>query len=297
MDHTTHIQTIPPTPEPTPTAPAAAPPPAEPASPKPFPVKLLFIIGSSVIALIAIVLVAFLVIIPMFSVSASDYRDAYDAYSDVRSNIRAIEGKTSYIDTNTTETEIENDSESLRKALDSYRASVTKLGEARAITRDSQAKSLHAALQSKLDKLTSLSDITLDAYDTILPPLAKFIRGTDSYTSDYNGLLNQIADFKNSFVQMTPSHQLNKDFVAAMVDVIGQYETALRAYVRAAEAYQRDWRNNPYPSSSSVYDAQNKINDAINDWQSNLETAAEDADPSHELDELSNYLLDKTLVN
>ncbi|MDR0397650.1 MAG: hypothetical protein LBH36_00480 [Candidatus Nomurabacteria bacterium] len=248
-------------------------------------------IAGGVVGLAAILLVLFLVVIPILSVSKDDYDDAYELARDVTSECSTVGSVYGY--TNGSTSVIKNKLADMKEALKECDETVKKLSDAKAVKLDSKAKELYEAFSKKYDDYKKATYIATEAIESIHLPIAEVTKGGSSaeqmqkYASDLSAKLSKVGNLK---------YDENKTLLSDIKKAVSSLETALAKYKATYDAYKNDWRNNDYPSltDSGYYNAQDDLSAATKKWSDKVSDLGESSEPSKPLGKLCDYLIEKS---
>ena len=244
--------------------------------------KLLLIIGAIVGGLVLLgVLVAAMVM--MTGVSKQDYQNAYEKAGDLS---KAYSKETSvYVSEYSSESEITNETDTLKSAHKDFVSSYNQLKGMKAVTNDKEAKKAFDALEAKYKDYEANYQAKIEAYEQIMPLLTKMGNTSPSSPDEAMSLLKSLQsdlDKTNLSVDVNKTYVNSlKTHLATLID-LGDKVIAMRA----ARQYDSSLVN-------QYYDATDTLSDDSKDWESNLKKLEDKANISDEAYKLSRVLLDK----
>lgn len=248
--------------------------------------KLIILIAAIVGALVVLGIIAF-VVMALFVPSKADYRDAASqfntvssAYSDLSSDATKLQYDVSG---STTDTEYTNDSDSVNKSLDAFKAANTKLAGMKAV-KSGDGQKLYSAYESKVNGFVTYAN---DIFASVksFRPVAKACDDVSTTTllGECVTALNAVGDIPNADL---------KQFVTTI-------QTQYKAYLDVKTKIDaiKDPYGDQYSTYSALrnqgYDIQDKISSASSDLSSNLSKHAGDIDPATAANALGDFLVKK----
>ncbi len=252
-------------------------------SPKKGPGKGLIIgLVGGLIGLILLVGGGFLLVTMLFVVSKSDYQTAYDSASDLRSSYSKL--NSTYLSSSSTETEIKNEVDTYKKASKDFDANYEKLSELKAVKADSDVAAAFKKLATKKEKFDEARSVELEAYETVIPAVVRFTSSTSSSSSA------KITQWRTDMEAVTGlKYQVNKDFVATMIDQLKTLET----YTVKVEAGRADYRKYDSSAVTAFYDTYDKLTTTMRDWGSNIDKLKDDGDVADEINDVGEVITKK----
>jgi hypothetical protein len=281
MDNTNPFGDAPqqPTPAPMPnnTTPMGAPAPAAKKS------KLGLILGLSIggVVLIAAVVVA-LILLLGGGVSKQDYKDAQSAASDLRTPYSKI--ASFYVSTYSTDTEVKNELDTLKKNRTTFNDDFKKLGEMKAVKNDEKAQDFYKKAADQKTKLDAYLDTAVEAYEVIYP-VAKEMENV-SYSNSADAIAT-LKSYQTKLKDLKLTQQVNKDYIDEINGILPDFISALEAYANM------DYSNYDSSLYTKVSNLSTKLTDADSSWKSNLTKLEDDANFSDAFNDLGEYLTDQ----
>jgi hypothetical protein len=265
-------------------SPTSTPPATSSAPGGPKKSKLGLILGLSIgggVLLIGAIVTVLLLVLSM-GISKADYEEATDLANDVRTPYSKISAM--YIKSNSTETTVKNDLDTIKTNRSKLDEGLKKLGEAKAVKNDKEAKELFEKVTSEQTKLNAYLDVVAEYYEKVQPLAKQFSDISYSYTEE---AISAIENYKDDLAALDLKQKVNKDYIDQITQILPEYIEAIKAYVNM------DYSNYNSSISSQVYDLGDKLTDADTDWKSNVNKMYEEVDFSKALNNLGTYLTDK----
>lgn len=242
---------------------------------------LLSVFGGIGGVIVLIVLAIF--VLPMLSgVSKADYEKAFDLAKTARDNYSDM--AYTYISTSSTDTERQNDLDTIRKAESSFDSNIKKLGDTKAVKRDKDVGKDYKALMTKKVKFDAAMAATIESYDKILPAINQL----DNL--DSNNPVAGIERARTSFQAISGlESQTNQQFVTDMINKLGTYEALAKKIV----AYRADYTKYDSNVANQYYDTATGLSTLMRNWSSDLDKQLEDSSISSEFNALGELLAKK----
>jgi Zn-dependent oligopeptidase len=262
--------------------PTVAPPQPQP---QPKKSKLGLILGLSIgggILIIGIIVTVLLLVLG--GVSRQDYRDAQEVASDMVSSYNKI--GSIYISTSSTQTQINNELDTLKTNLKSFNENYDKLGETKAVKNDKKAAELYKTLTDKKSAFNSTMDISIEVYEKIFPVMSEL----SDYSSSYN-YNDRVKSRQTKLATISGLKvQLNKDLISELSDLLTKMAPVAQ---RMQTNQDGDYTQYDPKASSEWSDLTSQWSDVITDWQSNFLKQTENAELKDPINKLNEYLTDK----
>ena len=243
------------------------------------------ILGGILGGIVLVAVIAIVLILSTFTVSTDDYRESYNAISDLRD---ALNDQSSVdISSYATATELENDTEKLKTAYGEVAAAYTALYDTKAAKRDSDAKGKLDVITQKYGKYLAYTDAEIEALEQIMPVVIS-LNDLSASSLNYDSFLDKIQSIRNTMNDLDLIESVNSDYRDQVVKAIDDYIVAYKAYVTMRT-------NGEYDSvtTSAYYDSADSLTNADKHWRSNLEKLADEGDISKEVNALGQYLTAK----
>jgi DNA-binding transcriptional regulator GbsR (MarR family) len=262
----------------------SAPTPPSPAKPKKSKLGLVLglSIGGGLLIIGAVVLVLILVL--GGGVSKTDYRDAQEAASDLRTSYSKL--LSSYISTYATDAEVKNDLDTIKTNRTKVSDGLKELGEMKAIKNDKEAKELYAKVTDEQTKLNSYLDVVVEYYEVIHPVL-KLMNDTNASLSNSENALSALEDYQDKLEGLNLKQKVNKDYIDEINSILPEFISAVKAYANM------DYSNYDSTLYQKVSDLSKKLTNADTDWKSNINKTQDEIELSDAFNDLGKYLTDK----
>ncbi|MGB4762203.1 MAG: hypothetical protein WBP12_02480 [Candidatus Saccharimonas sp.] len=247
---------------------------------------LLIAIIGSVVSLIVIVLIV-IALVAFNSVSKQDYHtlgddlnDTSAAYSDMSSV---------YISSYSTDTEISNGIEKLKKSRDDFNTKLQQAGELKAVKKDKELKELYDAIIAKKPKFDKAVSASLEAYEKILPTVKSV---NEISTSSSSNVATLIYDIKQKYEDISGlKDDNNKQYVNDTLALL----TKLKTLAIKVQEGRDDFRKYDSQASTDFYDTLSDLSETERDWNSNLQKTTDDGELKDDLNKLWNATQKKIL--
>lgn len=249
--------------------------------------KMVVWIAAGVGALVVIV-IAIVLVVSLTSVSKADYAKSYSVASEARSSYSKL-GISLIVGTTGTNTERENDLDTLKKNRADFDGDFEEVGKTKAVQADGEAKKLYAAVQTKKQDFDGVIDGTIEVYEYVYPAVSSASSGvyaSKNYEDAADKLLKEFKAINES--KLTTSY--NKELVQKAVPALEKLKKTAAAYDKSSSSYTK---YNP-DAYTNYAKARTAFTDILTDWQSDFKKAAEDAEIASEFNDLGKYLADKS---
>lgn len=222
----------------------------------------------------------------MGAVSKDDYVAANSTLDTMRGLYSEIGSQ--YISTYDTETEIANKLDTLKKSKTKFDEQYVILKDSKAIKKDSDLKAAFEKIDAKKAKFDETIVTIVEVYEKLLPSVSTFTKNSSS-SADAAG--NALSELKKSLdaTSSSLSSQINKDFVAKMVELLTEAEKLLPTI----KAGQADYTKYDSGAVDRFYEISSDITDATSDWSSNIDKFISDNEVREEFNTLNDLTFDK----
>ncbi len=256
------------------------------------PVIIIAIVAASIVGLIVLVIIGLVVYNALFAVSKQDYRDAVrtgnSIVGDASKSYSALT-KISYISSYSTETQIKNDVDDAKEALDEYKKANKKFEGLRAL-KDSDVKKAYDEYMQKYTAYVAFTEGYTDSAAKVLPAISKCEGMSKSTISD-------VASFKAAIIPcqeaLKSAENVSDKDLKAFVASYKENVAAVSSVVDQAASLSDGDYTTRSKLRQQLYDATDKLRDAQKDANSNIQKHVKDMSPREAYNDLGNVLEDK----
>jgi hypothetical protein len=246
--------------------------------------KMLILIGAIVGGLLAIILVVFLVIMPIFGVSKAEYAEAYQITSTAESSLSEV------VDV---DLEYQNDVEAITKSWNNnefesnyqaYQNEITKLtADSKPIKNDEYAKQLYDRVVAKNQQLDEVTGAVSEAFEKVWPKIIgmaySFYDRDDIDNIPDESVISEAIEDLRSITGL--EYEINQNFINLMLDAA---DVSLEQFTNPAEV-----------DLSAPLEGYPLQQDPFVGWFTEINRLMDEADPSDELNELTMYFSEKSI--
>jgi Zn-dependent oligopeptidase len=242
------------------------------------------------VGLIAIVVTVFLIA----ALSGSDVsRQAYhDAQKKADDAITALSAMPSLVITtyssDITEAEIKNTADILSRNNEAFKKAIDELGDMKAIKNDKKAEELYQKITDKMDDYNEAMNVTIEAYNLVMPSLHQMLRIDYDYKSN---LVDTVRTWEKA-VDSIPEleNDLNKDLASKLKDIVTRMQPAAKLYQACLDGCTDD---DSMTGSVEYHSLNTEWSKAASGWMYSLARLEERAVINEEVNNLNEYLADK----
>ena len=256
--------------------------------------KKKFITIGAGIAGVAILLVGIVIgYKSLFSVSKDDYRKASSTISTAETKLSDVNIALIGLNytSSLTETKINNNVDTLKKAVAEYEDAVKKLSGEKAVKSSSISKQ-YKAFKELDDKYTPLVKAYATDAQKLLVPMAKCDDTIDSAASTTTA---GISSMGSCLTQLSSVKDLTDSDLKSLLDTMISSYKEIKSILEQLNSTPLDEYTTRSQLRTRYYDAEEALNKRISDIDSNINKKFKDSDPSDELRTLSDSVFSALL--
>ncbi len=256
--------------------------------------KKLFIIGGTVAATLIVVLAGVFLFSKLSSVSQDDYRKASSTVNTTESKLSEAHSAVTSLTymSNSTETQVTNNVDSAKKAIEEYKLAVGKLKDEKAL-KNGEVNKQYKAFKELDEKHLPIIESFVDSSGKVLVPITKCTKTlSETSTTTATGVIASLKDCITSLsgvenVSDSDMKSLVTTTVSTFKEVSGILEQ-LNSTPTSNYALRSELR-------TKYYDAYDTYRDRAKDIDSNIEKKLKDSDPTDTLRTLSDTIFNLSL--
>ena len=232
-------------------------------------------------------IVTLVLMLVLGGISKQDYSDAQTKAKTLASSYLTVSSV--YVSSYDTESESAKKLETLKTGLSDIDKNFKELGDLKAIKNDKKAADYYKKVSTEKAHLETFVSAEIECLDKILPIVSEI--SAVSY-SDADQTIATLKQYQAKLQALELKQKVNKDYLA-------EINAALPEFISALEAYVDSVNSGNYDSSlySKVSSTSTKLTDADDTWRDNLEKLYDAIEFNSAVNDLGQYLTDKTNGN